>query len=722
MLKSLGNLPMEGTMEKSNSYQSLHGPVGANAAFAIGMAGRGGGFMHQDAFVPEQDLYIGTCCKDSLTMLPFFAKATSDYRESFVKSDNSPNPLKISYYTEDQIQRTYGQAYDGFDAKNGQIDLKFELFSPGRCIPDPSKPFSHEEMKYAVCPSILTRLTIDNTKQTVDIKGFFGVGGLKGLAFLDEMVGVATIDGYGFAAQTQKGLRVAADFDPVGVFGRERPAILPLAPMAMLLFDVPAGEIISIDIALAWYQEGCVTQGANRCKFYYTHFYKNIFDVFSETFRTADRITQEAFALEAQCASSQLNEARKFLLGHSIQSYHVSTMLFDEEFSSLPGNSQPRWCVNEGSFMMMNTFDLAIDHAFYELAKNPWVVRNVLDIYVKEYSYIDTLHSADAHKLPGGSSFTHDHGSHFTFTPHQYSSYEITDQDGCFSYMTQEQLCNWILTAGLYVEKTQDLEWLMETRGILEACLTSMVNRDATEEVDRDGVMDLDSDRCGASSEITTYDSLDHSLGQARRNLYVATKCWSSYVVMSHLFQLIQDAEALISTCDTQAHLCANTISSYYDEKLGFIPAILDHQDQSAIIPAIEALIYPYFSGCKEALSFDGPFSNYLQILKKHTQNILKPGLCLFEDGGWKLSSKNSNSWISKIFLCQFSAEEILLLKIDEQADYTHMDWWINGCCDCPGIDQIYEGKVSEHGFHYPRAVSSYIWLSNQSKKETKFK
>ena len=25
---------------------------------------------------------------------------------------------------------------------------------------------------------------------------------------------------------------------------------------------------------------------------------------------------------------------------------------------------------------------------------------------------------------------------------------------------------------------------------------------------------------------------------------------------------------------------------------------------------------------------------------------VLKPGLCLFEDGGWKLSSTSDNSWL----------------------------------------------------------------------------
>ena len=190
-----------------------------------------------------------------------------------------------------------------------------------------------------------------------------------------------------------------------------------------------------------------------------------------------------------------MNDDRKFLASHAIHSYYASTMLFDSENATLSRNSQPRWCVNEGSFMMMNTFDLAIDHAFFELSRNPWVVKNILDIFKREYSYFDNL----------GLSFTHDHGTHFTFSPHGYSAYEIPNQDGCFSYMTQEQLCNWILIAGLYVERTKDIDWLQQNQELLKDCFTSLLNRDAADDALLDGIMDLDSSRCGISSEITTY-------------------------------------------------------------------------------------------------------------------------------------------------------------------------------------------------------------------------
>jgi len=89
------------------------------------------------------------------------------------------------------------------------------------------------------------------------------------------------------------------------------------------------------------------------------------------------------------------------------------------------------------------------------------------------------------------------------------SSYELANLTGCFSYMTQEQLCNWILTAGCYVAKTRDMEWLKKNKAVVEACLTSMINRSGDV-----GFAQFDSTRCAGGQEITTYDSLDHSLAQ----------------------------------------------------------------------------------------------------------------------------------------------------------------------------------------------------------------
>ena len=123
-----------------------------------------------------------------------------------------------------------------------------------------------------------------------------------------------------------------------------------------------------------------------------------------------------------------LSSMRKKLLCQLVKSFYISSMLMKE-------GERSRWIVNEGTFLMMNTFDLLIDHLFFECRYHPWTVRNALDFFVESYSYKDQC----------GISFTHDMGSHYVFTPKGQSSYEIPYLTDCLSYMTQEQLCNWIL-------------------------------------------------------------------------------------------------------------------------------------------------------------------------------------------------------------------------------------------------------------------------------------
>lgn len=86
-------------------------------------------------------------------------------------------------------------------------------------------------------------------------------------------------------------------------------------------------------------------------------------------------------------------------------------------------------------------------------------------------------------------------------------------------------------------------------------------------------------------------------------------------------------------------------------------------------------------------------------------------GRCLFPDNGWKLSANSINSWMSKIFLCEYVAENILQIQHPyEKCDKAHADWWRKGCPSNPGIDQIMDGTQEETGFHYPRCVTSTLW------------
>ena len=48
------------------------------------------------------------------------------------------------------------------------------------------------------------------------------------------------------------------------------------------------------------------------------------------------------------------------MIAHATRSYYGSTQLLDV-------GGEPFWIVNEGEYCMMNTLDLSVDQAFWEL-------------------------------------------------------------------------------------------------------------------------------------------------------------------------------------------------------------------------------------------------------------------------------------------------------------------------------------------------------------------
>jgi hypothetical protein len=228
--------------------------------------------------------------------------------------------------------------------------------------------------------------------------------------------------------------------------------------------------------------------------------------------------------------------------------------------------------------------------------------------------------------------------------------------------------------------------------------------------------MDRDSDRCSGGAEITTYDSLDISLGQARNNLYLAVKAWSALVCLEALFRRLEgEASEEARGARESAQAAALTIAGRMLGAEGFIPAVFESDNRSRIIPAIEGLAYPGFCGAPEALGPEGPYAGLIEALRRHLDTVLSPGLCLDAvSGGWKLSSTSHITWLSKIFLNQYVAEEVLGLEGDERVrrDAVHARWLRLGSADFAATDQVDSATGADLGSRlYPRLVTSVLWL-----------
>ena len=691
-----------------NLFQSLHSPIGSSAAFALGLENAGGGFMFEDSYVTEQDIYIGYKEDQEITLFPFYKQDTKSGKESYTKEDDvaedqdlSNREISVKNFPSSSIEREFSYGSDTFSAK----DIEFKLTSRFSKIEDIENLDDSEieafDIKTKILPSIIGKLTIDNTKGNKDKEGIFTIGGIYRKSFLkyetdNRLAGLMSANGYGFAVKNDKHkITEVSDFDFKSLYSKTPPALLVLGPMSGILIHVPKGEKVEVEIAFGWFKEQYTTEGNHRYKYLYTDYFESLIDVFDYTFEKSSYLWNEALLADQLIEESDLSCEKQFLVNQAAKSYYVSSMLMTE-------NGNIRWIMNEGTFLMMNTFDLIVDHMFFDLRYHGWVVRNQLEYFANEYSYYDQL----------GISFTHDQGVRNLFTPNGTSSYEIPNIRDCFSYMTHEELCNWILTTSVYVANQGDDSFAKSMESIIDDCLTSMIARDGQGDgLVKDGVMDIDSSRCGTGAEITTYDSLDESLGQARRNLYMAVKCFGSYIGLASLFEKLGDKyKQRAELAYEQAVLCATTINENLRVD-GTFPAIIKEGNETLIIPVIEGILYPYYLKKESWMDEQGQVKALVTNLQGHMNNILEKGKCLFDDGGWKLSANTGNSWMSKIFLCQYITTDILQMDIDmDQADKAHTAWWMVNCRTNPGIDQIFDGQQDEVGFHYPRGVTNTLW------------
>ncbi|WP_058302295.1 glycoside hydrolase family 52 protein [Gorillibacterium timonense] len=692
-------------------FNAHHSPIGAFASLTLGFPGAGGGLDLELGRSPRRNVYIGVETPEGglYEALPFFASQGDEASRYDVENPdpNQEKPVIIVPFPKEAIKRDFRLSTDSWTAG----DLTFTIYSPVRGVPDPAAA-NEEELREALVPAVIAELTVDNRLGSRSRRAFFGYEGSDPYSSMRRLDDTSRLAGVGQGRLTSlvtddPEVRSALHFsmEDILLSEREENWTFGLGTLGSLIMDVPAGEKRTYRFAVCFYRGGIVTAGAD-ASYYYTRLFRNLEEVGEYANRESGRLIRLAQDSNRLVDDAALSDDQKFQLAHAIRSYYGSTQLLELE-------GEPFWVVNEGEYRMMNTFDLTVDQLFFELKLNPWTVRNELDRFSARYKYEDRVRFPGEEKeYPGGISFTHDMGVANTFSRPGFSSYELYGLDGCFSHMTHEQLVNWVLCAAVYTEQTGDRQWLAGNLDILAECLTSMMNRDHPESSKRNGVMGLDSTRAMGGAEITTYDSLDVSLGQARNNLYLAGKCWAAYVALEKLFRENGKSE-LSNAAGGQAEKCAATILSYQTAE-GFIPAVMGEGNDSRIIPAIEGLVFPYYAGCREALDENGRYGRYLQGLKQHVQAVLKEGVCLFPDGGWKLSSTSNNSWLSKIYLCQFIARHLLGFHWEAAgaaADRAHVKWLTHESLSVwSWSDQIIAGEIAGSKY-YPRGVTAILWL-----------
>lgn len=695
-------------------FNAHHSPIGAFASFTFGCKGALGGFGLELKGPANENLFIGVeeaSRPGKYKALPFFDGADNDRIAQEYDIEGLRDyqyPKCISSFNDNEVSRQLGAGIDEWKAG----DLTFRVASPIGAVPDPETA-TVSELKEALVPAIYAELTIDNRLGTNPRKAFFGYAGsdrYSNMRFWREGNLVGLGQGRNVAIATDDPTVYAGiGFQPEATLESRHVDNLNfmLGNVGMLVGVVAPGEMKTFRFAIGFYRDGVVTTGLE-ARYLYTRWFKNVEEVVGFGLDYHQEAFDKAGALDAKLRAD-LSQERSLMLGHAMRSYYGATQCLELS------DGKPLWLVNEGEYRMMNTFDLTVDQIFHELALNPWTVRNVLDLYAARYTYEDRVKfPGGTETYPGGVAFTHDMGVANAFSQPGSSCYEQGGLRGVFSYMSCEELVNWALCACLYVKHTGDTAWAVTHAKLFGSVLQSLVNRDHPESNKRNGVMGLDSSRCRNGSEITTYDSLDKSLGQARNNLYLAVKTWAAYVLLQPLYEELGE-QGLAALAGKQAALCAKTIVAAADDD-GYLPAVLGEGVEARLIPAIEGLVYPYVAGRSDLLAPDGPFGALRKTIERHFELILRPGICLFPDGGWRLSSTSRNSWLSKIYLSQIVAEQIFGKPKDTRADKAHLGWLMDeDNVYFAWSDQMLAGKA--HGSrYYPRGATAILWLVGEGK------
>jgi hypothetical protein len=470
---------------------------------------------------------------------------------------------------------------------------------------------------------------------------------------------------------------------------------------------VPAGQTRSLMVVIAYYRNAMVDSRTG-ASYYYTSLYPSIDSVIDSAFAGFGDAQVRCQQLGTAMSRAGLNPYRQFLASYALHAYMADTACLVDPKGGV------HWWEMEGYFNYINTFDLTVDHAFYDSYMQPWALRNVLDAYSGAlpgtgYSFDTPLYNASGMQVSShGFSFDHDMG----LWPTSGTGPAYT------ANMGDEELQSWILSSGLYWSHTGDNAWLTNNTALLQTCLNSMLSRDNTNATARDGI----TKNVNNASEITTYDNLDASLRKPAFSGRLAVRNWASYLALNAMFNQVGDA-ADAATCENMAAAASQTIVNRwnsYHGPLGYIPALLDGSDTAAIIPMIEGLAYPAAMGLTNAIDrTGGPYASMLQALSNHIAAVLVPGRCLSTPpGGWLMTSANIITWQSKIFICQYAAEAVLGISGDSvngSVDQVHASIQIQ-CGPYQGWVDATDGTGGHQfagGVHYPRGITTALWWLN---------
>jgi hypothetical protein len=700
--------------ERTAWFMTHHAPVGAWSSFTFGMPNRGVSVEMQQAAVEENaDLLVAMSRgPGTVKAFPFVSGIQDTIQDlessrSAVSLQEKPDVIeeRWQFIPATEITRSLSATKDRYASE----EICLEVFTPQEALPDPNLGLS---MKRALCPGLLFHLTIDNSQHDEPAYGFIGLrykgqGRIRPLDWSTEgkLSGIAFSGSWAMAALTKDEQVFTIRHNTIAQAVEQGHKLVHMGGQeGGISFLVPPRSTVTLPVAFGFYQAGIVTEGLQG-SYAYTNEFANVEDVCSYILENAEELRTICEAADVEMEQRVTDQREYEIYSQAVRAYYASSQL-------ITAGGKPYYNVGEGQFLWRNTMDLAVDHLPYELWRNPWVVRNIMDTFFEQYAYHDLVYFyGEGERLfPGGLSFTHDMGNYTTYSPTGYSGYEM--ENATFYHpMTTEELLNGIYLMSGYGLSTKDKEWMTARTHLAKELLVSMEARDHYDPAQRNGILKARTSRSGLyGKEITTYDSLDHALASARGNLYIAVKTLCAAWLLHAFFKELGESQAANQAME-MADKTAQSLMDFYDEEKSSFRANLYEDVESRLLAAVEPFAVLQFMGIE-------PLATYPQLaeaFQKHIATCMTPGICLDErTGGLKLSSSSDITWTSKVILSQVSLQHVFGIDLNDFPSVRQevVYWCQEAAAQRTIADQILCSKREAiGGFYYPRPITSFLWM-----------
>jgi hypothetical protein len=635
-------------------FSTLHSPVGAWASFVFGAAGCGACVRQNGS--PEQsnvDFLVGVHRGGVTTVFPFIEEL-----EGFA----GWRVLEASAVT-----RTMTPCVDEFSAPD--IGMTLRVLTPHTALPNPKRSGN---LQYATAPGVVLEVVIDNSGHDLSATAFVGLKDKSG-TFLrpadwssKALCGVGKRGEWLLAATMVKGevFTVQSARFAEQVAAGEGAVIDATSAVGGVVIRVPAGATKTVHLVMAFFDGGGGVGGGGSAtqgifgRYLYTAYFPRVEAVANFLLMNAQKIRESCVNLDKRLAASCEDSDKLAAFSQAVRGYEGRTQLTDSE-------GLPYFTVLDEAGRR-NALDAAVEQLPWELFRNPWVVRNIVDLYTGNYSYRDEL-KGEGTGGEAGLMFARDCGLGSCYSPSGTSASE--NWSGHAALMSTESLLNGVYLLTSYALVADDTPWAKTRLPFARDLLLSMEQRDDAVAEKRTGILKRESAKA-AGGEVTAYAGCGAAMARVPGNLALAVKTFCATLMLTTYFQGNNDLHSADYSY-AFAQKTAAALVAAFDEATGTLPANLLEASTTSerVIAALEPLAVPTYLGLTSTLA--EYFPELFEVLKRHALACLKSGCVDAATGGLRLSSGSSTVLPAKVVAVMYVLER--LFGIDIKGEYPGM-------------------------------------------------